>query len=176
MEQFRSNLEPQPKDFKGKKWSGRKPGTYKWYEVQDAVDYYKEFSKPKIMYQVMQVKPCFIYDEKGLYCNNSMWMIPSSDKTLFAILNSKIGWYLIANFCTAIQNGYQLIFQYFGQIPIPTVPESQQIPIIEKVNQIIELKQTDNQADTNILERQIDQLVYELYDLTAEEIGIIEGL
>ena len=146
-----------------------------WWEIR-ACDYYEEFSKPKIMYQKFQVKPCFIYDEKGLYCNDSMWIITEADKTLFAILNSKIGWYLIANFCTAIQNGYQLIFQYFGQIPIPIIPESQQIPIIEKVNQIIEFKQTDNQTDTNILERQIDQLVYELYDLTAEEIGIIEGL
>lgn len=36
-----------------------------WYEVQDAVDYYEEFSKPKIMYQKFQVRPCFIYDEKG---------------------------------------------------------------------------------------------------------------
>ena len=69
-----------------------------------------------------------------------------------------------------------MIFQYFGQIPIPTIPESQQIPIIEKVNQIIQLKQTDNQADTNILEREIDNLVYRLYDLTVEEIAIIEGL
>lgn len=105
-----------------------------------------------------------------------MWIITEADKTLFAILNSKIGWYLIANFCTAIQNGYQLIFKYFRQIPIPIIPESQQIPIIEKVNQIIKLKQTDNQIDTSILERKIDHLVYELYDLTAEEIRVIEGV
>jgi adenine-specific DNA-methyltransferase len=37
------------------------------------------------------------------------------------------------------------------------------------------LKQADNIADTAELETQIDQLVYQLYDLTAEEIEIIEN-
>ena len=42
---------PKPKDWKGDKWKGRKPGSYKWYEIQDAIDYYEEFEKPKIMFQ-----------------------------------------------------------------------------------------------------------------------------
>jgi hypothetical protein len=70
------------------------------------------------MYQVFQVKPNFIFDERGLYCNNSMWIIPTNDKGLLAILNSKIGWWLITQYCSKIQNGYQLIWKYFGQIPI----------------------------------------------------------
>ena len=45
---------PKPKDFAGDKWEGRKPGSYKWYEIQDAVDYYAEFEKPKIIYQVFK--------------------------------------------------------------------------------------------------------------------------
>ena len=62
-----------------------------------------------ILYQVFQVKPCFIFDDKGMYCNNSMWFIPSDDRVLLGILNSKIGWWLISKYCTAIQNGFQLI-------------------------------------------------------------------
>ena len=71
------------------------------------------------MYQKFQVKPCFIFDESGLYCNDSMWIIPTDSKALLAILNSKMGWWLISKYCTQIQNGYQLIWKYFGQIPIP---------------------------------------------------------
>ena len=76
------------------------------------------------MYQAFQVKPWFIYDETGLYCNNSMWFIPSNNKGLPALLNSKMGWWLITNYCTQIQNGCQLIWKYFGQIPIPDTNEN----------------------------------------------------
>ncbi len=97
----------------------RKKTCNKWFETQDSINYWKEFLKPKIMYQKFQVKPCFIYDESGLYCNDSMWIIPTEDKALVAILNSKMGWWLISKYCTQIQNGYQLIWNYFGLIPIP---------------------------------------------------------
>jgi len=93
-----------------------------WWEIR-ACDYYEMFAKPKIMYQAFQVKPCFIFDESGLYCNNSMWFIPTNDKGLLAILNSKMGWWLITKYCTQIQNGCQLIWKYFGQIPIATTNE-----------------------------------------------------
>lgn len=89
-----------------------------WWELR-ACDYYDQFAKPKIMYQAFQVKPCFIYDEKGFYSNNSMWFIPTERKSLLAILNSRMGWWLITKYCSQIQNGYQLIWKYFGSIPIP---------------------------------------------------------
>jgi type I restriction-modification system DNA methylase subunit len=88
-----------------------------WWEVR-ACDYYSKFIEPKIMYQAFQVKPCFVYDESKMYCNNSMWIIPSNNKALVGILNSKMGWWLITKYCTQIQNGCKLIWKYFGQIPI----------------------------------------------------------
>jgi len=145
-----------------------------WWELR-ACDYYGEFEKPKIMYQVMQVKPCFIYDDWGLYCNNSMWIIPKDDKALVAILNSKMGWWLIGKYCTAIQNGYQLIWKYFGQILIPPFDATQAAPIEERVNQILALKEANPQADTRPLEAEIDRLVYALYGLTAAEVALVEG-
>ncbi|GAB2542850.1 class I SAM-dependent DNA methyltransferase [Spirosoma aerophilum] len=145
-----------------------------WWELR-ACDYYDEFAKPKIMYQVFQVKPAFIYDEQGSYCNNSMWIMPKSDKGLFALLNSKMGWYLISNYCTAIQNGFQLIYQYFGQIPIPLCLADSQEILTTKVDQILTAKSTDPTADTSALEAEIDQLVYDLYGLTEDEVAIIKA-
>ena len=51
------------------------------------------------------------------------------------------------------------------------------VPVIPNVlvDQILTAKQKDPDADTSALERQIDQMVYKLYDLTNEEIDIIEG-
>ena len=145
-----------------------------WWELR-ACDYYQQFENPKIMYQVFQVKPCFIYNDTSQYCNNSMWIIPKDDKVLVGILNSKMGWWLISKYCTAIQNGYQLIWQYFGQIPIASATNDQKIIIEDFVNQIINIKQSDPSININYLESQIDQLVYQLYGLTDDEIKIIEG-
>jgi type II restriction/modification system DNA methylase subunit YeeA len=43
------------------------------------------------------------------------------------------------------------------------------------IQQILDRKKADNSADTADLENQIDQLVYQLYELTEEEIKIIEN-
>lgn len=146
-----------------------------WWELR-ACDYYDKFEKPKIMYQVLQVKPCFIYDDKGMYCNNSMWFIPSDDKVLLGILNSRMGWWLISKYCSAIQNGYQLIWKYFSQIPIANGEQDVRNQIAALVNNILMIKDNDTNADTTALEAEINQLVYALYGLTEEEIKIVEGV
>jgi predicted RNA methylase len=50
-----------------------------------------------------------------------------------------------------------------------------QQPFITLVSQILSLKKSDPQADTSVLETEIDRLVYGLYGLTEEEIAIVEG-
>lgn len=144
-----------------------------WWELR-ACDYYDQFDRPKIMYQAFQVKPCFIYDEQGLYCNNSMWIMPTDNKALLGILNSKMGWWLISKFCTQIQNGYQLIWKYFGQIPIPSITPSQQQPIIALVDKILATKKADPQANTSAWEAEIDFLVYKLYGLSYDEVLVVD--
>ena len=58
-------------------------------------------------------------------------------------------------------------------IKVPTAIEEMEITRI--VEQIISIKKTDVSADTSGLENEIDQLVYKLYNLTEEEIKIVEG-
>lgn len=59
-------------------------------------------------------------------------------------------------------------------LPIPK--EFEKFEEIEKrVCNIFSNKSDGINADTNDLETQIDQLVYELYGLTEEEIKIVEG-
>ena len=54
-----------------------------------------------------------------------MWFIPTDCKALLAFLNSRMGWWLITKFCSQIQNGYQLLWKYFGQIPIPACKDDE---------------------------------------------------
>lgn len=90
-----------------------------WWELR-ACDYYDKFEKPKVFYQAFQTKPCFVYDESGTYCNNSMFFLSTKDKSLLSYLCSDLGWWLITEFCPRIQNGAQLIWDNFSQIPVPS--------------------------------------------------------
>lgn len=157
----------EPYADKGRKRGDK--GDY-WWELR-ACDYYEQFSKPKIMYQAFQVKPCFIYDVDGLYCNNSMWILPTNDKVLLGIFNSKMGWWLISKYCTQIQNGYQLIWKYFKNFPIP-----KNIPIATTISNLVNevLKAKRAKLDTSYLESQIDLLVYHIYGLTYNEVLVVD--
>ena len=132
----------------------RKKTNNKWFETQDTIAYYQDFKKPKIMYQTFQVKPCFIYDEQGLFCNNSMWIIPIERKGLTGILNSKMGWWLITKYCTQIQNGVQLIWKYFGKVPIPEFG----IALDNLVSEMTELHKQLHQKSSKFLNRVQDNL------------------
>lgn len=189
---FKDRLMPKPKDWKGDNWKGRKPGSYKWYEIQDAVDYYEEFEKPKIMYLVFQVKPAFTYDSSGISANNAVWIIPKDDKYLLAILNSQLGWFLISKHCTQIQNGYQLIFKYLGRVPIRPIDFNNSSEkavhdrLVSLVDRMLELHKKKTSlppsAEREKIEREIavtdekiDNIVYGLYGVTEGDMGIIEG-
>jgi hypothetical protein len=191
LKQFKSQLMPKPVDWQGE-WPGRKSGTYKWYEIQDTVDYYPEFEKPKIIYVKFQMKPSFTFDDGIHYPNGGIFSIAKKDLFLLGILNSKLGWFLISNYCTKIQGGYQLIFQYLGKIPIRTInfadplDKARHDRMVTLVTQMLDLNKKLQEArleqERTMLSRQIEatdaainKLVYELYGLTEEEIRIVEG-
>ncbi|QJW90755.1 class I SAM-dependent DNA methyltransferase [Spirosoma taeanense] len=174
LEQFKERLMPCPKDWKGD-WKGRKAGTYKWYEIQDAVDYYKEFEKPKLMLPDIAVKNQVIHDETGSYSVNTAYIIASDDKSLLAILNSSVVLYFYASITSSIRGGYlRFIRQYLEQIPIPAMTEAQRYSLEVVADRIMTAKATDPIADTSALEAEVDRLVYALYGLTDEEIAIVE--
>ena len=64
---------------------------------------------------------------------------------------------------------------YIDKLPVKGIDLKAQQPFITLVDQILTTKQKDPNADTLVLERRIDQMVYKLYDLTPEEIAIVEG-
>jgi hypothetical protein len=99
---------------------------------------------------------------------------------------------MISNYCTQIQNGYQLIFNYLGKIPIRTIDFSDPTDVarhdslVSLVDRMLSLHKQLQEARTphdeialqrqiEATDRQIDALVYELYGLTEEEIKIVEG-
>ena len=167
------------KGFEGK--LKRRPeveqGRVPWYALSRyASDYWQEFEKFKIVYPDIAVSPQFAYDERGAYGGNTMYIVPTEEMWLLGLLNSKAVFWFYTKTSTQIRGGFvRFIAQYVSQIPIPTIQPAQKALIGEIVNQILDAKHTNPDADVSELENEIDQIVYLLYGLTPEEIKIVEG-
>ena len=176
LEQFREQLEPRPADYTGANWKGRKPGSYKWYEIQDAVDYYAEFEKPKIIYPNICKGPEFTFDMEGLYTNQKCFIISSDDKYLLALLNSQLVNFLFSQLLPKLRGDfYEPGYVYMKDFPIATPEEETVRKITGMVASIFLNQAIDFTAEKIVLESEINRLVYELYGLTEEEITIVEG-
>lgn len=154
---------------------------YEWYCMQrPRYDKFGKLGFSKIIYQELSQGSSFAFDEDGDYLlNNSAYYIHSQhdDKYLLAILNSKLIEYVYSKYyCTKLgKTGVRWLAQNIVNLPIVDAEEFQKQDIIKIVDQILSLKKYSCVADTSSLEAKIDQLVYQLYGLTDEEISIVEG-
>jgi len=101
--------------------------------------YYDLFEKPKIIFPNLQNSNKFAFDEKGIYINAPAVILPTTDKFLLAILNSKIVWYFLKSICVVRSGGYiEVKPQYFEQIPIPEITEVDKRELTKKTEYLIE--------------------------------------
>jgi tRNA1(Val) A37 N6-methylase TrmN6 len=99
-----------------------------------------------------------------------------STKFILALLNSNlINWFYSIQFTNESNLTVNLSKTYLSQLPIYIPSENRMVEIENSVDQILSNKSEDPTADTTSLEQEIDQMVYELYGLTDEEINIVEG-
>jgi hypothetical protein len=137
------------------------------------------YEQPKILIQYirklsMPVRLVCALDVNGEYypLNNFSFIVSekgNSLKSLLGIINSRLmNWYFSNSFVD-----YNIKPKYIELLPLPTKINSNELEA--KVAEIITIKASDKETDTSSLENQIDQLVYQLYDLTEEEIAIIEN-
>jgi hypothetical protein len=147
-----------------------------WWELR-ACDYYEEFEKPKIFFPDISNQANFTLDKDlGCFSANTTYFIANGEIVLLGILNSKVLFFYYRNAFSIYRGGYLRFFtQYLEQLPIAVSGSNPlENEVMEKTNELIELKKSAPGADTTALEAEIDQLVYELYGLTEEEIAIIE--
>ena len=193
LKQFKKELTPRPKEWNGGVWPGRKPGTYKWYEIQDAVDYHREFEIPKIIVPAIVKSATYCFDTEGFYSNDKTSIIAVNDLYLLGILNSKISDFFLHSIASTKQGGYfEYKPMYVSQIPIrpidPLSPDdvAKHDRMVSLVEAMLDLHRRLPSASTDhektLIERQIeatdqqiDSLVYELYGLTGDEIRIVEA-
>ena len=148
-------------------------GKYFW-ELR-ACKYWGEFERTKIIYPDIFQYQCFTLDTATFYCGNTCYFIPTKETWLCGLLNSRaVEWFysLISNSLGA--GGLRAFTEKMKQIPVPDISPVEKERVSEIVNQILATKRADADADVSALENEIDQIVYSLYDLTREEIAIVE--
>ena len=110
----------------------------------------------------------------GMYLGNSCnYILPVKDipqKTLLGLMNSKLLNFFFRSFSTNSNvNGYEV-----DTIPICSIQDNISQQIEGLVDTIMSVKQKNNSADTSKLEQKIDELVYHLYNLTYDEVLVVD--
>ncbi|ECO7059742.1 class I SAM-dependent DNA methyltransferase [Campylobacter jejuni] len=156
---------------------------YEWYCLQRwGANYYQEFEREKIGWQRITQEPSFILEKEYILLDSMAFMVANSKnelKYLLGFLNSSLIFYYFKNIGHLYSDkGFLLSNQYVEKFPILKInSKNQKIAdeLINLVDEILKAKEQDKNANTQELENKINSLVYKLYNLTEEDIKIIEG-
>ncbi|GAB4038610.1 Eco57I restriction-modification methylase domain-containing protein [Spirosoma gilvum] len=165
---FKKRLEPKPDEFLGS-WTGRKGGKYKWYEIQDSVDYWRSFDQEKIVWLEISDVPKFCFDDKKFFIEaTAFFLVGHHLHYLLCILNSKLSqWYLdkITASTGAGTNRWKKV--YLEKIPVPEISYSENLQFKELAQQIIAT--SSRGCSITHLEAEVNYLIFKKYGLTDEE-------
>ncbi|EHF5952787.1 class I SAM-dependent DNA methyltransferase [Campylobacter coli] len=126
-------------------------------------------------------EPKFSYVDFDCYVSATFYVIKTQRinvKYLTAILNSKLVAFWLKHKGKMQGNNYQIDKEPLLNIPIvDTNSKNKKLAdeLINLVDEILKAKEQDKNANTQELENKINSIVYKLYNLTEEEIKIIEG-
>ena len=161
--QFKTNLEIRADQGK------------KWWNLR-ACKYYDEFEKEKIIWGLTADKWAFSYDNEKYYLPSSGYILTSKEisiKYLLALVNSDLMefYFKFIGIMTA-GGAFTLKHETIVEFPIKLIDQKKNQPFIQSVDQILIDKKEGK--DTQILEDKIDLMVYKLYELTYEEVKIVD--
>jgi adenine-specific DNA-methyltransferase len=143
------------------------------YNLRNCV-YMNDFYEQKIVWGNLCLSAQFTLADEGYFINAPSPMIVPGNKYVLAVLNSRLGDWYIRQLGVTRNGGY---FEYkpmfVEQLPVPSLPESEQSEYIALVDKVILAKNSGE--DSSRLEEEINCLVYELYGLTETEIEFIRS-
>ncbi|MAN58812.1 MAG: restriction endonuclease [Flavobacteriaceae bacterium] len=137
-------------------------------------------SAEKLMFRRVSSSLIFTYDNEQFYALNTLVIVNKKDlnngpnlKFILGLMNSKLMNYLYSNKFKSTKTVFSEIqARSVKELPIPKISKLQEIEIVKLADQIIEMKKCE--LESSEIENEIDQLVYQFYDLTEEEIELIE--
>ncbi|OGW66536.1 MAG: hypothetical protein A3H49_06745 [Nitrospirae bacterium RIFCSPLOWO2_02_FULL_62_14] len=168
-------------------------GAHPWYELQQPQPMYaKMFESEKIAWPEIAKESRFTLVGPGIYLNNKCFFTNCSSRLLLGILNSRLAWECLKLMCSCLGDvnkggRLELRQQYLARLPLPKkISQVQHDKMVSLVERMLDLHKrlaaTKNPNDRTRIESQIDaadceidRLVYDLYDLTEDEIAIVEA-
>ncbi len=144
--------------------------------------YLEDFEKEKIVYGEIVQEPRFYLDNGGYFYAEATSFILTGEHLhyLLGMLHSKLITFAFKTFYAGGglgESGYRYKKAFIERLPIPKITQKNQElahKITDCAKKILQTKEKDPNANTQELEKEIDALVYQLYNLTDEEIKIIE--
>ncbi|MCL5107934.1 MAG: N-6 DNA methylase [Chloroflexi bacterium] len=175
---------------------GRRATRQEWYELQQPqYNFASYMAGPKIIFPDIAIAPRFALDTGGHYCSNTTYFIPGYDPYLLGLLNSRCAYFYFAHTCAGLEGSGETYLRFFGQylggFPVPVLNLSDSVDkmhlqgVVDAVERMHALwkqfgaastahEKTVLQRQIDAVDRQIDAMVYQLYDLTDEEIAVVE--
>ena len=140
----------------------RKKTNNKWYETQDSISYWEDFQKPKAMWKIIGCNINFSFDNDAMICNNAVNIITGDEELILqfvGIMNSKLfDWYLKLTTEAEVQGGGI-------QLYVTTLEKT-----LVKLNFSGILSHTvQERVKGNLSDFDVDEAVFNAYDLTLEE-------
>lgn len=156
-----------------------KNGVNKWFHLHWPREE-KYFDRPKIAIPAMFDNPKAEYvDESAYYGLSTNVVIQKNDtyrlKYLVGILNSSLAKHWFYRHGKKRGVGVDIGVNKLRIFPVKIANEKQQIAIIDQVNKILYTIKTNAQSELRNNEIGLNKLIYNLYDLSPEEIAIVEG-
>lgn len=164
-----------------------------WWELRPC-DYYQEFEKPKILYAEIATHGQFTFEADSSFSDTTSYIIGNHSFYLLGIINSQLFTYMFSMISSEIRGGFfRWKRQYMYPISIRVIdftspPDAARHDrMVSLVTAMLDLhtqlaaartpdEKTSLQRLIESTDHEIDRLVYELYDLTDEEIRIVEGV
>ncbi len=135
----------------------------------------------KIISQVRCIEPIFVYSNENFYGSRALFFIQTCRinlKYLTGVLNSKLIAFWLKHKGKIQGNLFKIDKEPLLNIPVVNINSKNEKlanKLISLVDEILKVKEQDKNANTQELENKINSIVYKFYNLTEEEIKIIEG-
>jgi len=165
---FRARLTPRQPGAGG---PGRKPGRYRWCELQDTTAYWSVFEGPKLVHSDIAWRPAFGWSPEPLVVLNTAYVWPTRDLFLLGVVNSPVLWAWMWRRAThAKDEALRLIRSFIETLPIPDPPEPLRRDVADAV---AELCAGAAGARAEVLEARVTQGVIRAFELDDEDVKLL---
>ena len=147
----------------GEKIKARKKTNNKWFETQDSISYWEDFSKPKILWKRVGSILRFCYnDNEALGLDSTCFAIGNNIEFVCCVLNTPMGHYLLKDAPKTGTGDLLISVQAVEPLKMPSVSHE----LNKEFKRLLEIMSTNSSND---IENEISQKIFNLYGLSCEE-------